>query len=100
MIEPSGVPPAKIWGLDSIAKALGVSLRTLQRMLDLPDGERPPIRHCHRGYYAWEIKLQCWVDANDMEAGVYRKLMALTRGGETLPGDEDDSPGRGMAQSA
>jgi len=101
VIEPSGVPPARIWGLDNIARALGVSLRTLQRMLDWPNGERPPIRHCHRGYYAFEIKLQLWVDANDMDAGVYRKLMASTREGATDAADErDDARGRIMAQSA
>lgn len=94
MIEPSGAPPPRVWGLDNIAKALGVSLRTLQRMLAWPRGERPPVRHCHRGYYAWEVKLRQWVDANDMDAGVYREL--VSRGEPELDAagsDEDDEPG-------
>lgn len=71
MIEPSGNPPVKIWGLGNVATTLGISLATLKRLLKRPAGERPPVRHCHRGWYAIESRLRDWVDAEDMDGGLY-----------------------------
>lgn len=73
-MNPSGAPPKLIWTLESIAAALQVDERTLRRWLRRPPGERPPVRRCHRGFYAHESRLQDWVDAEDMDAGVYMRL--------------------------
>ncbi len=76
MIEPTGRPPPRIWGLEQIAARLGISRRTLIRLLGRPAGERPPVRKCHRGWYAFESRLQDWVDAEDMDGGVALALDA------------------------
>lgn len=70
-MTPSGKKPERVWGLAKIARVLGVGLTTLKRWLELPAGERPPVRRCHRGYYAFVSRLQDWVDTQDEDAGSY-----------------------------
>lgn len=78
-MQPSGEPPELVYGLQRIAKALGVSLRKLQYLLQKPAGERPPVRVGHRGPYAVRSQLQQWVDAQDVDYGVHRVLGAVGR---------------------
>lgn len=82
MIEPSGRPPTRIWGLERIAITLGISRSKLVRLLDRPAGERPPVRHCHRGWYALESRLRDWVDAEDMDGGVFLAVSGGARDGQ------------------
>jgi hypothetical protein len=78
-VTPSGNAPAIVLGLEAIAGRLGISLRKLKYLLDRPAGERPPVRIGHRGYYAVDSRLQDWVDAQDMDAGVHRELKRMGR---------------------
>ena len=63
-----------IYGMDPIAKKLGISLRKLQLLMLKPAGERPPLRRNHRGVYADEAMLEMWTEAHDMDYGVAREL--------------------------
>ncbi len=74
MTPSTGAREQPIWGLERIALALGFSLRKLKRLLSRAAGERPPVRHSHRGYYAYPSRLQNWVDCEDMDAGVHIEL--------------------------
>lgn len=78
-MTPSGAREEPVWTLEAIAQTLAISLRTLKRLLTRPAGERPPIRHCHRGYYAYRSRLQAWVDVEDLDAGLHLELLALRR---------------------
>ena len=69
--------PVKIWGLDPIADRLGISRRKLIRLLRAPAAQRPPVRHCHRGWYAYESRLADWVDVEDIDGGVHLELEEL-----------------------
>jgi len=68
-----------VFGLQAIANVLEISLRKLQYLLELPAGERPPVRHGHRGAYAVISRLQDWVDSQDMDHAVHRELARTRR---------------------
>lgn len=63
-----------VYGLKAIADRLGISLRRLHELRALPAGQRPPIRHGLRGYYAIPVMLKAWDDAHDMDDGVHREM--------------------------
>lgn len=67
----------KIWNLDPIAAKLGISRKKLLRLLRGPAAHRPPVRHCHRGWYAYESRLADWVDVEDIDGGVHLELEEL-----------------------
>lgn len=81
--------PERVFGLVDIARSLGISERKLRMLLDLPAGERPPVRMGHRGFYAIKSRLQDWIDAQDMDAGVYRALRRAKSDGSVLHGHAD-----------